>query len=81
MSATTRIAGRYEVVRPLGHGAMATVDLAQDVELDRPIALKRLAENLALFDFTLSELEMAEIGRLARRGERIVDWTWSPKWD
>jgi serine/threonine protein kinase len=26
---------------------MATVDLARDVELDRPVALKRLAENLA----------------------------------
>jgi serine/threonine-protein kinase len=41
------VAGRYELVRPLGHGAMATVDLARDVELDRPVALKRLAENLA----------------------------------
>ena len=41
------VAGRYELVRPLGHGAMATVDLAQDGELDRPVALKRLAENLA----------------------------------
>ena len=47
MSAVTRVAGRYELVRPLGHGAMATVDLAHDVELDRPVALKRLAENLA----------------------------------
>ncbi len=47
MSALTRVAGRYELVRPLGHGAMATVDLAQDVELERPVALKRLAENLA----------------------------------
>jgi serine/threonine-protein kinase len=47
MSAVTRVAGRYEVVRPLGHGAMATVDLAHDVELDRPVALKRLAENLS----------------------------------
>jgi len=47
MSAMTRVASRYELVRPLGHGAMATVDLAHDVELDRPVALKRLAENLA----------------------------------
>jgi len=47
MSALTRVAGRYELVRPLGHGAMATVDLAHDVELERPVALKRLAENLA----------------------------------
>jgi serine/threonine-protein kinase len=47
MSVVTRVAQRYELVRPLGHGAMATVDLAQDVELDRPVALKRLAENLA----------------------------------
>jgi eukaryotic-like serine/threonine-protein kinase len=42
-----RVAGRYELIRPLGHGAMATVDLAHDDELDRPVALKRLAENLA----------------------------------
>lgn len=41
------LAGRYEVIRPLGHGAMAVVDLAHDVELDRQVALKRLAENLA----------------------------------
>ena len=47
MSALTRVAGRYELIRPLGHGAMATVDLARDAELDRPVALKRLAENLA----------------------------------
>jgi serine/threonine protein kinase len=44
------VAGRYEIVRPLGHGAMALVDLAQDVELDRPVALKRLADNLARDD-------------------------------
>jgi len=47
MSTLTRVAGRYELIRPLGHGAMATVDLAHDTELDRRIALKRLAENLA----------------------------------
>ena len=47
MTAAARVVGRYELVGPLGHGAMATVDLAHDVELDRPVALKRLAENLA----------------------------------
>ncbi len=47
MSALTLVAGRYELVRRLGQGAMAAVDLARDVELERPVALKRLAENLA----------------------------------
>jgi serine/threonine-protein kinase len=38
---------RYRRVRLLGHGGMATVELAHDMELDRPVAIKRLAENLA----------------------------------
>jgi eukaryotic-like serine/threonine-protein kinase len=40
-------AGRYRVERPLGHGGMATVYLARDEELHRPVAIKLLAENLA----------------------------------
>jgi len=51
------------------------------VVIPRTSKVERLEENLALFDFELSELEMAEIARLVRRGQRIVDWTWSPKWD
>jgi serine/threonine protein kinase len=39
--------GRYRLGRPLGHGGMATVYLGHDSELDRPVAIKVLAENLA----------------------------------
>jgi len=51
------------------------------VVIPRTSRLERLEENFALFDFELSDAEMREIAGLARRGGRIVDWTWSPKWD
>jgi serine/threonine-protein kinase len=38
---------RYEIERVLGRGGMATVYLARDCELDRPVALKVLTEHLA----------------------------------
>jgi serine/threonine-protein kinase len=38
---------RYDLIRVLGHGGMSTVYLARDVELDRHVALKVLASNLA----------------------------------
>ena len=47
MSTEAVAAGRYRLVRPLGHGGMATVYLGRDSELDRPVAVKLLAENLA----------------------------------
>lgn len=47
MSARQTTEPRYRLVRPLGHGGMASVYLAEDRELDRPVAIKRLAENLA----------------------------------
>jgi 2,5-diketo-D-gluconate reductase B len=51
------------------------------VVIPRTNRLERLEENFALFDFELSDAEMQEIHRLAGRKGRIVDWTWSPKWD
>src|SRR5262249_21956781 len=51
--------------------------------IPRTSRLERLAENFAIFDFALSEPEMAEIARLARRDGRIVDYAYSgsPHWD
>ena len=38
---------RYELEDRLGHGGMATVYLARDLKLDREVAIKLLADNLA----------------------------------
>jgi 2,5-diketo-D-gluconate reductase B len=51
------------------------------VVIPRTSKVERLSENFDLFDFELSDAEMQEIAALSRRGGRIVDWTWSPKWD
>jgi eukaryotic-like serine/threonine-protein kinase len=58
-------ADRYHVERPLGRGGMARVDLARDVDLDRLVAVKVLADNLA-GDAELRERFVRE-GRLAAR--------------
>jgi 2,5-diketo-D-gluconate reductase B len=53
------------------------------VVIPRTSRLERLSENLAIFDFELSESEMAEIARLGHRDGRIVDYAYSgsPQWD
>lgn len=48
--------------------------------IPRSSKIKRIEENIAIFDFKLSAAEMTEIAGLARGG-RIVDWGWSPQWD
>jgi 2,5-diketo-D-gluconate reductase B len=53
------------------------------VVIPRTSKIERLEENLSIFDFALTEAEMSEIAGLARRGGRIVDWSFSgsPQWD
>ena len=42
---------------------------------------ERIAENLRVFDFSLSDEEMASISALRARGLRICDFEFSPNWD
>jgi 2,5-diketo-D-gluconate reductase B len=51
------------------------------VVIPRTNRIERLEENFALFDFELSDAELREVHNLSGRNNRIVDWTWSPKWD
>ena len=47
MSSPTEVAGRYRIERRLGAGGMSTVFMAKDTVLERPVAVKLLAEHLA----------------------------------
>jgi serine/threonine-protein kinase len=47
VSTPTEVAGRYLIERRLGAGGMSTVFLARDTVLERPVAVKLLAEHLA----------------------------------
>jgi len=51
--------------------------------IPRTNKVERLTENAAIFDFTLSAPEMAEIAALAHPSGRVVDWAFSgrPQWD
>jgi diketogulonate reductase-like aldo/keto reductase len=53
------------------------------VVIPRTSKVERLLENAAIFDFVLSEQEMAVIGGLSSRDGRIVDWAYSGRtsWD
>jgi diketogulonate reductase-like aldo/keto reductase len=52
------------------------------VAIPKTSKVERLSENLAIFDFALSEAEMAQMSALARPGSRLVNEPqWVPEWD
>jgi diketogulonate reductase-like aldo/keto reductase len=51
------------------------------VPIPRTANPDHLAANLAIFDFKLSDAEMAEIGKLKRPDGRVVNPPHAPKWD
>jgi 2,5-diketo-D-gluconate reductase B len=51
------------------------------IPIPRTAKPDRLAANLAVFDFKLSDAEMAEIARLKQTGLRVVNPPHAPRWD
>ena len=51
------------------------------IPIPRTSKPERLKENLDVFDFTLSDAEMAEIGKLKRPDGRVVSPPHAPQWD
>lgn len=51
------------------------------VAIPRTTRKERLAENAAIFDFSLSQAEMAAISALDGKGSRLCDYDFSPRWD
>jgi 2,5-diketo-D-gluconate reductase B len=51
------------------------------IPIPRTSKPERLKENLDIFDFTLSDAEMAEIGKLKRPDGRVVSPPHAPQWD
>jgi 2,5-diketo-D-gluconate reductase B len=69
------------------HGKTATqVALRWLVQRDiivipRTSKVERLSENMSIFDFALSDGEMAAVGALAQPRGRRINPTWAPRWD
>ena len=51
------------------------------IPIPRSANPQHLAENLAVFDFSLSEAEMTELARLSSANRRIVNPPHAPQWD
>jgi 2,5-diketo-D-gluconate reductase B len=51
------------------------------VAIPRTSRIERLSENIAVFDFELSDDEMRQIFRMASAKGRLTDFGFAPKWD
>jgi 2,5-diketo-D-gluconate reductase B len=49
--------------------------------IPRTSKVERLSENIAVFDFALSDLEMQQISNMATGKGRLTDFAFAPKWD
>jgi diketogulonate reductase-like aldo/keto reductase len=49
--------------------------------IPRTSRIERLSENIDVFDFTLSDLEMQHVSALASPKGRLTDFGFAPKWD
>ena len=49
--------------------------------IPRTSRIERLSENIDIFDFTLSDEEMAEISEMGSAKGRLTDYGFAPKWD
>jgi serine/threonine protein kinase len=66
-----KIVGRYELLDPIGHGGMAVVYLARQIDLDREVALKELRMLQAPDDPALAERFLRE-ARMAVKSRDVV---------
>jgi 2,5-diketo-D-gluconate reductase B len=51
------------------------------VAIPRTSKIERLSENIDIFDFELTDDEMAQILRMGSAGGRLTDFGFAPKWD
>jgi diketogulonate reductase-like aldo/keto reductase len=51
------------------------------IVIPRTSKVERLSENAAIFDFALTDAEMAQVGGLAKSSGRVVSVGWAPSWD
>ena len=49
--------------------------------IPRTARIERLSENIDIFDFTLTDGEMAEIAAMGNPNGRLTDFGFAPKWD